>query len=522
MNRKIFLQPAYVMVLLLVVLGITLQIHYYYKFAIIHGQEGHDTFQYITWASNLFSGDPTLVFYRPVLYFWIWLSMEISDWHYATLTILYAGSAVLSSIILFCIGLKLKLHPISLLIIASIIPLNSFFVNSVRWNYTTALETLFLLIGLLLLTQRKKLNITQQILLCVSIYSSIHIHEEKLIFWMVLFLFPSIRCKIDTRFFVSFIVFISIGTAILLGAFNILDNAMKISGSVNHNRQSSGIIIFDILTLLGETLRLAFGNTTLNYLLFLSPILYFVSPKLKNKKNLTENYVKAIFATSIIYFTLIVLLFGKLELYRIHVPLGIVLVPFIIYLLEKYMSQFSNLFKLTFLLMLLLTSLKDISVSPLFLEREFAEGKNLRSFKLLNEISKKNERIIVLLPSFEKRGLMWGNVDGYSLQSKIYFGDSAYVAKNNPNLSVHFTNEVKTEITIEKLFDEIKNKEFINVQECGSIQHNLNKLGEQNYEKLFIFDAASMSQEELKYLKCLALYPIKEIFSSKTLGVVRL
>ena len=71
----------------------------------IVGQGGHDKFQYIEFSSLLFTENPYVYFYRPVLYFFINIFNLFIGWKPYSLTILLALSNFFSGIIFYLIKL---------------------------------------------------------------------------------------------------------------------------------------------------------------------------------------------------------------------------------------------------------------------------------------------------------------------------------------------------------------------------------------------------------------------------------
>ena len=69
---------------------LTLYSYYIIYFSLNFGQDGHDTFQYIEFANQIFTDETFILFYRPSLYTLIYALNQIIGWEPYSLSILYS------------------------------------------------------------------------------------------------------------------------------------------------------------------------------------------------------------------------------------------------------------------------------------------------------------------------------------------------------------------------------------------------------------------------------------------------
>ena len=400
----------------------------FFRYGILHGQTGHDTYQYIKWSYTLISDESTLIFYRPVLYAIMGLGGFLTNWHYAFMTCIYGILFAVSVLATYWSCSKLKLNYITTLLITVGMFSSPFVVNSVIHNYTTLLEAAFLILGLGIIYSNSQKSIFRSLLIGFIIFLSVHSHEEKIIFWTILFSFSSVRANVQTHLvFLSFIIFTFI-TGLTLGATEIIDNAMRIGGGVSSNWTRSDFLLIDHMHLITQSLEHALGGPLANILFFALIMKIFFNPRTSHMKK-REKFSMSVILTTLIYFLVLVIIFGRIELYRIHVPVILAVIPFIFVFFDKMINKLSRgLSSIILTLVFFLIFLPNIS-HQLTKVSTVEKSEELIAYRMIiREWAAETGRNIVLLPSFESRGPMWGDTTGYSLQSVVYLGDDVRIA----------------------------------------------------------------------------------------------
>ena len=106
--------------------------------------DGHDTFQYIHWATTLFTEDRSTVFFRPFLYLIINFAHTISNWSPYTFEVFLYTCSVLTAIIIFNILKELKADLFSRLLSIIIFLSTLVFLEGDMVGWISSLEVLLL------------------------------------------------------------------------------------------------------------------------------------------------------------------------------------------------------------------------------------------------------------------------------------------------------------------------------------------------------------------------------------------
>lgn len=461
----------------------------FYRYGILHGQSGHDTFQYIKWSYTLISDESTLIFYRPVLYAIMGLGGFLTNWHYAFMTSIY-GILFAVSVLGTCWSCyKLKLNYMITLLITVGMFSSPFVVNSVIHNYTTLLEAVFIIAGLLLIYSNNQKSIFGSLMIGFIIFLSVHSHEEKILFWVILLCFSSVRANLQTLVvFLSFIIFTLI-TGLTLGATEIISNVMRIGGGVSSNWTRSDFLLIDHMYLITQSLEHALGGPLANILFLVLTIKIFFRSWTGNVKK-REKFSISVILTTLIYFLVLVIVFGRIELYRIHVPVILAVAPFIFVFFDETINKLSlGLSSIIVTLGFIIIFLPNMS-HQLTRVSTVEPSKELVAYRaIMRGWKAETGRNVVLLPSFESRGLMWGNTKGYSLQSVVYLGDEVRVAVHENKYEFLTSPETNDTVTLQGELDH--GSDF-----CVNDPHETNVI--------YVADSTQLSVNEQKFIDCLS------------------
>lgn len=461
----------------------------FFRYGVLHGQTGHDTFQYIKWSYTLISDDSTLIFYRPVLYAIMGLGGFLTNWHYALMTSVYGILFAVSVLATYRLCYKLKLNYITTLLITVGMFSSPFVVSSVTHNYTTLLEAAFLILGLLLIYSNNSKSIFGSLMIGFICFLSVHSHEEKILFWVILFSFAGVRANLQTRVvFFSFSIFTLI-TGLTLGATEIINNAMRIGGGVSSNWARSDFLLIDHLYLLTQSLEYALGGALANILFFVIIIkVCFKSWTGLAKKR--EKFSISVILTTLIYFLVLVIVFGRIELYRIHVPVILAAVPFAFVFFDEMINKLSRgLSSIIFSVLFIMIFVPNISHQVAKVST-VEPSKELVAYRMIMRGWKaETGRNVVLLPSFESRGLMWGDTKGYSLQSVVYLGDEVRVAVHENKYEFLISPKINDSRKIQVEVD-------FGGDFCTNNPHETNVI--------YVADSTKLSLNEQKFIDCLS------------------
>ncbi len=453
----------------------------------IIGQGGHDTFQYIEFSSLLFSQEPYVYFYRPVLYFLINVTNFFIGWEPYSLTVLLSICYLVSCIFFYQItyffskNLYLRLA-ISLFFISS-----AFLLKSVSSNYVFSLELMFVLgFVLFLFKSNHSKSIIYQILCAVMMYGSVHTHEDKFIFLLFcLFLYFFIDKKKSKNILILFILF-SILTALYFGLIDVLNNLLRLTGAISDDWDGQRYnIITNFISIFDYTSISVLGNT-ITQVLYIFVIIKFLRHSFFDKFKFELKSI--ILISSTLYFLIMVILFNQIKLPRVLGPISILYLFLILYFCDQIINKSSFMLKTIFYSIIVMFVGFNLVNSYKYLNRNVSAYKFQEVYKtiLSEEIKHKNKEIenlrILQLSSYENRYGMWGGLDdAYGLQSKVYFGKKAANTKS-------LLNRGKTKIQILNDYDSydylIFDKDKIGNKELKIFELELIKKYQKNSIKL--------------------------------------
>lgn len=395
------------------------------------GQVGHDTYQYLLWSKILFSEEPFVLFYRPALYFIIFIFGSFLDWNdflYSTILASFGGISLLAiAYIIFRTSLEFPTK-LLLLFATSIIPITW---QSDINNHLLSLDSAFFYTAIAMLvrdydSKSNKINEATKIWdLTIGLVFAffIHLHEEKIILvglligWLYFF-----HSKKKAVIILASLAFTSIFTLFYFGLFNVIGNLGRIHVSVSSNWPYYGLFfsngIFIFFGFLYKSLNSIFLELGILAVFFTAFIKY-------PKKNAFKTFVVPISFLFFIYVLFIGIAMGKMELYRIidfGLPIYLILVGVVLEALTFRMSRINQRLIILIVFMTQITPNLFSVVNGATMNMQIASPRV--AYDLLKPHVTENQ-FILMGNSFEKRGPMWGDYEGYSLQSIVYFGDQA-------------------------------------------------------------------------------------------------
>lgn len=403
------------------------------------GQVGHDTYQYLLWSKILFSEEPFVLFYRPALYFVIFVFGSFLGWHDSLFSTILAAFGGISLIATAYIIYKTSLSYFTkLLVLAAVFTLPITWQSDIG-NHLLSLDSGFFYCAIAMLVKDYDPK-TNKIVESSKIWNAmiglvfsffIHLHEEKIILvvllvaWLYFF-----HSKKKAATIMISLILISTLTLFYFGLLNVIANLGRIHISVSSNWPYYGLLFSNGIFIFLGFLYSSFNSVFLE-LGFLS-IFCATWFSYLNKKAL-KNPIVPICCLFFVYVLFIGMAMGKIELYRIinfGLPLYLIWVGFA---LENLTMRLSKINQTTIILVVFLTQLfpnlftvaKALTVDPQISSARLA-------YELL-EPEIKEDQYVLMGNSFEKRTPMWGDYEGYSLQSVVYLGDQARSLVNLKN-----------------------------------------------------------------------------------------
>jgi hypothetical protein len=431
LNKKI----NYFLILLLG--GFLFQLHAYFEFSQNFGLDGHDTFQYIQFASVVNSDQPYLFFYRPILYWLINIFNFFYGWTPQSYTKFLLLFYILSTVALyFLLGEMLKSENLKYIFLFIFISSNHF-VTSFYFHYTTLVESFFVFAFLLFLIKGKnEEKVTyKEYLSGLFAYFGTHVHEDKFIFFTaVIFFYYFINKKKAIKILLT-LFFLSLATLIYFahaGLFlDILGHTYGISkGYQKTNFISDFIFIIDngLIYILTPKYLLVF------YIIILSKFFF--------NKNKEFSIERVILFGSLVYISALSIAFGKFDLVRVFSPV-LFLIPLLCFVyVDKFFIKSSTFLKFIVTSVLIFFPIYSIQNIYLLIDNNKNKiSKYKDSYDLINSVILKKRKPeynykILQLPSFEARNVMWNGYDAYGLASEIYFGKTASTLMGMRNKSM--------------------------------------------------------------------------------------
>jgi len=184
---------------------------------------GHDTFQYIHWATTLFTEDRSLVFFRPFLYVVINFVHSISNWSSYTFEVFLYTCTALTTIIIFIILKQLKVDLFARLLSIIIFLSTLVFLEGDIVGFISSFEVLLISLAVLYSIKIHK-NPNNKLYMGIFIIIGLLLsftHEEKSIFFSILLILTLLEYPKKIFYCLSIYVLTAILFIILLQDFDL-------------------------------------------------------------------------------------------------------------------------------------------------------------------------------------------------------------------------------------------------------------------------------------------------------------
>jgi hypothetical protein len=456
---------------------LSLYSYYIIYFSFNFGQAGHDTFQYIEFANQVFTDEPLILFYRVGLYSLIYIFNQIFGWEPYSLSILYSVFVIITFIYFYLLAKIFLKSEILILFSYLLLFFNAQYLIFFQRNYTAIVEIAcilgfiyhFYLLGDNKINLKKKYVNINIFIAGFFVFFGTHVHEDKSIFFLsFIFVNYFLNKLISIKVFLTFF-FLSFATASYFGLIDVFKNLLKTNNIMSDKFGSKSDVLQNIFFILKDSANFFLGNFFLEFFLFLIIIEFFLKKKLK------LNFINIYLISLFLYILFLALAFGNITLpidniglTRVYAPTSVFIIIIFFYLFEKIYKELGIFLRIsitTILCVFFFNKLYEFKeyIKPVNNSKFYSAYKYIKS----QNINRNKYTIKVLqLPSFEHRyDRMWTkNFNTYGLSSKVYFGENSdnlnnYLVKNFQNLNYPLTNDEITEIYEEFdyiIFDEKK------------------------------------------------------------------